>query len=39
MSYTKVTGYYLENDPYKKNLSPNGRAHLISTFQIIRPVV
>jgi DASS family divalent anion:Na+ symporter len=35
MSYTKVTGYYLENDPYKKNLSPNDRAHLISTFQII----
>ena len=37
MSYTKILSFYLENDPCKKDLSPQERAYLISNLQVIEP--
>jgi DASS family divalent anion:Na+ symporter len=35
MSYTKILNYYLENEPYQKNFSPEDRARLVASVQVI----
>lgn len=35
MSYTKVLNYYLENDPYQKDISSDDRSRLIANSQMV----